>query len=135
MRSKSATKSAFAWHVDENFVASCQQTCCTLIVETSEDIARLFSHAMALFKAVAWALLFFTNIYAQVCCKLTKQVVRSLQMTSCNKSDLFRLGELDKFVIIQLLVSLTCMLQQGSKIDNMRQGCVVFDSVMRDKYR
>ena len=38
--------------------ASCQQTCCKLIVKTC---------------------------YSQACCKLFKQVVTSLKMTSCNK--------------------------------------------------
>ena len=45
-------------------VASCQQTCCKLIVKTC---------------------------YLQVCCKLFQQVVISLQMTSCKKSGFDRL--------------------------------------------
>ena len=46
--------------VDDKSVASCQQTCCKLIVKTC---------------------------YQQACCKLFQQVVTSLQMTSCNKPD------------------------------------------------
>ena len=48
---------------DKSFVASCQQTCCKLIVKTR---------------------------YPHVCCKLFQQVVPSLQMTSCNKPDFNR---------------------------------------------
>ena len=47
--------------VDDKSIASCQQTCCKLIVKTS---------------------------YPQACCKLFQQVVTNLQIESCNKSDL-----------------------------------------------
>ena len=50
--------------VDDKSVASCQQTCCKLIVKTC---------------------------YPQACCKLFQQVVTSLQMTSYNKPDFNRL--------------------------------------------
>ena len=50
--------------VDDKSVASCQQTCCKLIVKTC---------------------------YPQACCKLLQQVVTSVQMTSCNKPDFNRL--------------------------------------------
>ena len=46
--------------VDDKSVASCQQTCCKLIVKIR---------------------------YPQACCKLFQQVVTSLQTTSCNKPD------------------------------------------------
>ena len=46
--------------VDNKSVASCQQACSKLIVRTC---------------------------YPQACCKLFQQVVTSLQMTNCNKSD------------------------------------------------
>ena len=49
---------------DVKSLASCQQTCCKLIVETC---------------------------YPQARCKLFQQVVGSLQMTSCNKPDFSRL--------------------------------------------
>ena len=49
--------------VDDKSVASCQQTCCKLIVKTC---------------------------YPQACCKLFQQVGISLQMTSCNKPDFNR---------------------------------------------
>ena len=52
--------------VDDKSVASCQQTCCKLIVKTC---------------------------YLQACCKLLQQVVISLQMTSCNEPDFNRLVE------------------------------------------
>ena len=59
--------------VDDKTVASCQQTCCKLIVKTC---------------------------YPQACCKLFQQVVTSLEMTNCNKPDtnLLQLDEIDKFV-------------------------------------
>ena len=50
--------------VHDKSVASCQQTCCTLIAKTC---------------------------YPQACWKLFRQVVTSLQMTSCNKPDFNRL--------------------------------------------
>ena len=50
--------------VDDKSVASCQQTCCKLIVKTC---------------------------YPQACCKLFQQVVTSLQMTSYNKPHFNRL--------------------------------------------
>ena len=50
--------------VDDKSVASCQQTCCKLIVKTC---------------------------YPQACCKLFQQVVTSLQMANCNKPDFNRL--------------------------------------------
>ena len=50
--------------VEDKSVASCQPTCCKLIVKTC---------------------------YPQACCKLFQQVVTSLQMTSCNKPDFNRL--------------------------------------------
>ena len=50
--------------VDDKSVASCQQTCCKLIVKTC---------------------------YPQACCKLFQQVVTSLQMKGCNKPDFNRL--------------------------------------------
>ena len=50
--------------VDEKSVASCQQTCCKLIVQTC---------------------------YQQACCKLFKQVVTSLQVTNRNKPEFNRL--------------------------------------------
>ena len=49
--------------VDDKSIASCQQTCCKLIVKTC---------------------------YPQACYKLFQQVVTSLQMTSCNKPDFNR---------------------------------------------
>ena len=49
---------------DKSSVASCQQACCMLIVQTC---------------------------YQQVCCKLSQQVATSLQMTNCNKPDFNRL--------------------------------------------
>ena len=48
---------------DNKSIASYQQTCCKLIVQTC---------------------------YQQACCKLFQQVVRSLQMTNCNKTDFNR---------------------------------------------
>ena len=50
--------------VDDKSVASCQQTCCKLIVKTC---------------------------YPQACCKLFQQDVISLQMANCKKPDLNRL--------------------------------------------
>ena len=50
--------------VDDKPVASCQQTCCKLIVKTC---------------------------YPQACCKLFQQVVTSLQMTNSNNADFNRL--------------------------------------------
>ena len=50
--------------VDDKPVASCQQTCCKLIVKTC---------------------------YHRACCKLFQQVVTSQQMTSCNKPDFNKL--------------------------------------------
>ena len=49
---------------DVKSVASCQQTCCKLIVKTC---------------------------YPQACCKLFQQFVTSLQVTNCNKPDFNRL--------------------------------------------
>ena len=46
--------------VDDKSVASCQQTCCKLMVQTC---------------------------YQKACCKLFQQIVTSLQMTSCKKLD------------------------------------------------
>ena len=39
----------------------------------------------------------------QACCKLFQQIVTSLQMTSCNKPDFDRLGEIVKFVATRQL--------------------------------
>ena len=50
--------------VGDKSVASCQQTCSKLIVKTR---------------------------YQQACCKLFQEVLKSLQMTSCNKPDFNRL--------------------------------------------
>ena len=55
-------------------VASCQQTCCKLIVQTR---------------------------HSQACCKLFQQVVTSLQMTSCNKPDFNRLVAMQAKVVYE----------------------------------
>ena len=60
--------------VDDKSVESCQQSCCKLIVKTC---------------------------YQQACLKLFQQVVKSLQITSCNKpcfKDLLKLDKTDKIV-------------------------------------
>ena len=60
--------------VYDKSVASCQQTCCKLIVKTC---------------------------YPQACCKLFQQVLANLQMTSYNKlvkTDSLKLDKTDKFV-------------------------------------
>ena len=49
---------------DDKSVASCQQACCELIVQTG---------------------------YQQACCKLFQQVVTSLPVTNCNKPDFHKL--------------------------------------------
>ena len=49
---------------DDKSIASCQQTYCKLIIKT---------------------------VYPQACCKLSQQVVKSPQMTICNKPDCNRL--------------------------------------------
>ena len=51
--------------VDNKSAASCQQTCCKLITET---------------------------FYSQAWCKLFQQLIASLQISSCNKSDFRRLS-------------------------------------------
>ena len=60
--------------VDVKSVASCQQTCCKLIVKTC---------------------------YPQACYKLFQQVVINLQMKSCKSlvlTDMLKLDKIDKFV-------------------------------------
>ena len=79
--------------VDDKSVASCEQTCCKLIVKIC---------------------------YPQACCRLFQQVVTSLQMTGCNKqlilTDLLQLDEIDKFVA-------TCwQVQEAGKIDKLQQA-------------
>ena len=79
--------------LDDKSVASCQQTCCKLIVKTCSPLA---------------------------CCKLFQQVVTSLHMTNCNKqlilTDLLQLDEIDKFVA-------TCwQVQEAGKIGKLQQA-------------
>ena len=83
--------------VDDKSVASCQQTCCKMIVKTC---------------------------YPQACCKLFQQVVTSLQMTSCNKPDFYKLPA--TLMKLTSLLQFVDKLQQVGKIDNLQQVCDVF---------
>ena len=84
--------------VGDKSVASCQQTCCKLIVKTC---------------------------YPQVCCKLFQQVVISLQMISCNKRGFDGLVATFLMKLILSLLQRIYNLQQAGKIENLQQACDV----------
>ena len=75
--------------VDDKSVASCQQTCCKLIVKTC---------------------------YPQACCKLFQQVVTSLQMTSCNKPDFNRLVAMPTHCSYHLPITVELSIPVGAPI-------------------